>query len=334
MISSNLNTRSLVGQYERMRLIRRFEERTEELLDAGEIRAHAHLYIGEEAVAVGVAKELESRDVITSTHRGHGHILAKGGDPMRMFAELMGREAGYNQGRGGSMHIADVKLGIFGANGIVGAGAPMACGAAYMFKQRGQPNVAIPFFGDGAINQGVLMESLNLGAIWDLPIVFICENNQYAISSPIGDMAKRPLADRAAGFGLKTETVDGMDVEAVGEAANRLINRARRGDGASFLECLTYRFEAHNTALRTSDPRDKEEIEKWRQRDPLTIAALRLDERDGWGENDRTAIDTEVERKLENAITRARKSQLPAATTALDHMYSQTYPDFPAKVSE
>ena len=317
-----------------MRLIRRFEERTEELLDAGEIRAHAHLYIGEEAVAVGVAKELESHDVITSTHRGHGHILAKGGDPMRMFAELMGREAGYNQGRGGSMHIADIKLGIFGANGIVGAGAPMACGAAYIFKQRGQPNVAIPFFGDGAINQGVLMESLNLGAIWDLPIVFVCENNQYAISSPIGDMAKRALADRAAAFGLKTETVDGMDVEAVGEAANRLINRARSGDGPSFLECLTYRFEAHNTALRASDLRDKEEIEQWRQRDPLTIAALRLDEREGWGATDRAAIDAEVERKLESAITRARKSELPAATTALDHMYAQTYPDFPAKVSE
>ena len=154
MSSSNLDAASLISLYRRMRLIRRFEERTAELIDAGEIRAHAHLYIGEEAVAVGVSAALETSDVTTSTHRGHGHILAKGGDPMRMFAELMGRETGYNKGRGGSMHIADVGLGIFGANGIVGAGAPMACGAARMFKNRGEPHVAVPFFGDGAMNQG------------------------------------------------------------------------------------------------------------------------------------------------------------------------------------
>ena len=165
MPPSNLDSASLISMYRRMRLIRRFEERTAELIDTGEIRAHAHLYIGEEAVAVGVSAALESRDVMTSTHRGHGHILAKGGDPMRMFAELMGREAGYNKGRGGSMHIADVGLGIFGANGIVGAGAPMACGAARMFKSRGEPHVAITFFGDGAMNQGVLLESLNIAAI-------------------------------------------------------------------------------------------------------------------------------------------------------------------------
>ena len=334
MPAPNLDAQSLVALYRRMRLIRRFEERTEELLDAGEIRAHAHLYIGEEAVAVGAASVLVKNDVVTSTHRGHGHILAKGGDPMRMFAELMGRETGYNRGRGGSMHIADVSLGIYGANGIVGAGAPMACGAAYMFKQRGEPHIAMPFFGDGATNQGVLLESLNLAAIWDLPIVFICENNRYAITSPIADMTKGELADRAIAFGLAAEAVDGMDVEAVRAAAERLVARARAGNGAGFLVCDTYRFEAHNTALRAAEPRTATEIDSWRARDPLTVAAARLDEIEGWGATDKAAIDVEVGEEIEDAIIRARDSSQPQADTALDHMYAKTYPGFPAGVSE
>ncbi len=336
MPSSNLDSASLISMYRRMRLIRRFEERTAELIDAGEIRAHAHLYIGEEAVAVGVSAALEIRDITTSTHRGHGHILAKGGDPMRMFAELMGRESGYNKGRGGSMHIADVELGIFGANGIVGAGAPMACGAARMFKNRGEPHVAVPFFGDGAMNQGVLLESLNIAAIWDLPVVFVCENNQYAITSPIAEMSRGSLADRAAAFGLEAEAVDGMDVAAVHEAATRAVTRARAGGGASFLECQTYRFDAHNTALRGIDLsyRTKEEIESWRERDPLTLAAQSLNAKDGWASGDRTVTDAEVDAEIEDAIAQARNSAIPSADTALEHMYARTYPGFPAGVSE
>ncbi len=336
MTSSNLDAASLVSMYRQMRLIRRFEERTAELIDAGEIRAHAHLYIGEEAVAVGVSAALNTQDITTSTHRGHGHILAKGGDPMRMFAELMGRKAGYNRGRGGSMHIADLGLGIFGANGIVGAGAPMACGAARMFKNRGEPHVAVPFFGDGAMNQGVLLESLNVAAIWDRPVVFVCENNQYAITSPIAEMSRGSLAERAAAFGLKAETVDGMDAAAVFEAATRLVDRARAGDGASFLECRTYRFEAHNTALRASDLtyRTAAEIERWRERDPLTVLAQRLDAEDGWAQGDQAAVDAEVNAEIEDAIERAGESPRPSADTALDHMYAQTYPGFPAGVSE
>ncbi len=336
MPPSNLDPASLLSMYRRMRLIRRFEERTAELIDGDEIRAHAHLYIGEEAVAVGVSAALDTPDITTSTHRGHGHILAKGGDPMRMFAELMGREAGYNKGRGGSMHIADVGLGIYGANGIVGAGAPMACGAARMFKNRGEPHVAVPFFGDGAMNQGVLLESLNIAAIWDLPVVFICENNQYAITSPIADMSRGSLAERAAAFGLNADTVDGMDVSAVHETASRMITRARAGDGASFLECRTYRFEAHNTALRGTDLtyRSAAEIERWRERDPLTVAARHLDAEDGWTQGDRTAVDEEVDAEIEEAIVRARGSAIPSADSALDHMYAQTYPGFPAGVSE
>ena len=336
MPTSNLDPASLISMYRQMRLIRRFEERTAELIDAGDIRAHAHLYIGEEAVAVGVSAALETRDITTSTHRGHGHILAKGGDPMRMFAELMGREDGYNRGRGGSMHIADVGLGIFGANGIVGAGAPMACGAARMFKNRGEPHVAVPFFGDGAMNQGVLLETLNIAAIWDLPVVFVCENNQYAITSPISEMSRGSLADRAAAFGLEAETVDGMDVAAVHEAAIRAVTRARAGGGASFLECRTYRFEAHNTALRAMDLtyRSAEEIQIWRERDPLTLAAERLDTEDRWASGDRLAMDAEVDSEIEDAIALARDSAIPPADTALDHMYARTYPGFPAGVSE
>ncbi len=336
MSASNLDATSLLSMYRKMRLIRRFEERTAELIDAGEIRAHAHLYIGEEAVAVGVSAALVEKDVTTSTHRGHGHILAKGGDPMRMFAELMGREAGYNKGRGGSMHIADLGLGIFGANGIVGAGAPMACGAARMFKNRDDPFVAVPFFGDGAMNQGVLLESLNIAAIWDLPVVFVCENNNYAITSPITDMVRGSLADRAAGFGLEAETVDGMDAAAVRDAATRLVERARAGKGASFLECRTYRFEAHNTALRGSDLtyRTAAEIERWRERDPLTVTAAQLDADEGWASSDRSTIDAEIDNEIESAIANARESAFPSASTALDHMYAQTYPGFPAGVAE
>ena len=233
------------------------------------------------------------------------------------------------------MHIADVGLGIFGANGIVGAGAPMACGAARMFKNRGEPHVAVPFFGDGAMNQGVLLESLNIAAIWDLPVVFVCENNQYAITSPIAEMSRGSLADRAAAFGLEAETVDGMDVAAVHEAATRAVTRARTGGGARFLECRTYRFEAHNTALRGMDLnyRTAEEIESWRERDPLSLAAQRLDAEDGWASGDRAAVDAEVDVEIEGAIARAGNSAVPTADTALDHMYAQTYPGFPAGVS-
>ncbi|MBI2494019.1 MAG: thiamine pyrophosphate-dependent dehydrogenase E1 component subunit alpha, partial [Candidatus Rokubacteria bacterium] len=210
----------LVGFYRTMRTIRRFEQRVVELVNRNEIPGAAHEYVGEEAVATGVCHALRPDDVITSTHRGHGHILAKSGDPRRMMAELMGKSSGYNRGRGGSMHIADLRLGIFGANGIVGAGAPIACGAAMAAKLKGRDGVAAAFFGDGATNQGVLLEALNLAAIWKLPVVFVCENNGYAISASIREMSPlQRLADRASAFGMPGDTVDGMDVLAVNETA-------------------------------------------------------------------------------------------------------------------
>ena len=206
--------------YRRMQRLRRFEAHAAALVETGEIVGAVHEYTGEEAVAVGVCAALRDDDVITSTHRGHGHILAKGGEPKRMFAELLGRETGYNAGRGGSMHIADFSLGIYGANGIVGAGAPMACGAAHAFRIREENRVAVPFFGDGAMNQGVLLESFNLAMLLSLPVVFVCENNGIAITSSAEEMTPGGIAPRAAAFGLPSCSVDGMDVRAVHESGH------------------------------------------------------------------------------------------------------------------
>ena len=318
--------------YRRMKLLRRFEERAGELVDEGAIAGPVHEYLGQEAVAVGVCAALEPDDVITSTHRGHGHILAKGGDPARMFAELLGRETGYNKGRGGSMHIADLELGIYGANGIVGAGAPIACGVAKAFLTQGRDRVAVPFFGDGAMNQGVLLESFNLAVIQKLPVVFVCENNGYAITSPVSDMTREELSGRAAGFGLQAQAVDGMDVGAVHQAATEAVARARRGEGPSFLECRTYRYSVHNIATGASraDARPAEERAQWRERDAIDAYGLLLEKAGTLSGEAREALDAEVEAVLEGAIGFARNSPRPKGADALSFMYAQTYADFPA----
>ncbi len=322
-----------VEWYRRMRLLRGFETHAAALVDEGEIVGPVHEYVGEEAVAVGVCAALRADDVITSTHRGHGHILAKGGDPARMFAELLGRRTGYNQGRGGSMHIADLSIGIYGANGIVGAGAPMACGAAHAFKSRNEPRVAVPFFGDGAMNQGVLLESLNLAAILELPVVFVCENNGIAITSTAEEMARGAFDVRAAGFGVHAEAVDGMDVRAVHAATTTAVERARSGAGPSFLECRTYRYSVHNiaTGARRIESRTGDALEDAHRRDPIERLATELARDAVWRPGARAEIDAEVERELEGSIGFARNSPRPAPDTALDFMYAVTYPDFPAR---
>jgi acetoin:2,6-dichlorophenolindophenol oxidoreductase subunit alpha len=320
----------LIALYRTMRLIRRFEQRVVELVNRNEIPGVTHEYVGEEAVATGICAALRPDDVITSTHRGHGHILAKGGDPKRMIAELMGKSTGYNRGRGGSMHIADFSMGIFGANGIVGAGAPIACGAAMAAKLRHGDGVAVSFFGDGATNQGVVHEALNLAAVWKLPVLFVCENNGYAISASIKEMCGlERLADRAAGYGMPGETVDGMDVLAVNRAASRLIARARAGEGPSFLECRTYRFVGHFTAEKALGIRYRTdaEIEQWRQKDPLVTFPAVLRERG----IDPAPIDEEVEAQLDEAIAFARESAFPRPEEALDGMYATSYPGLPAR---
>ena len=326
-------SRDPVEWYRRMRRLRGFEMRAAELVADGEITGPVHEYTGEEAVAVGVCAALRADDVITSTHRGHGHILAKGGAPDRMFAELLGRESGYNRGRGGSMHIADFDLGIFGANGIVGAGAPMACGAAFTFKVRGEDRVAVPFFGDGAMNQGVLLESFNLAVILDLPVVFACENNGVAITSSIGEMVRGGLVERAAGFGLPAESVDGMDVRAVHAASAAAVERARGGGGPSFLEFRTVRYSVHNIAAgaRRHESRTEESLAEAHERDPIERLADELGREGAWGPGGRGEIDAEVEREIEGAVGFARNSPRPRAESALEYMYADTYPDFPAQ---
>ena len=326
------NAETQIGWYKRMRLLRRFEQRAVELVDEGDIIGIVHEYIGEEAIAVGACAALTEHDVITSTHRGHGHILAKDGDPARMYAELLGRETGYNKGRGGSMHIADLDLGIFGANGIVGAGAPMGCGAAHMFKLRGEPHVALPFFGDGALNQGVLLETFNLAVIMELPVIFVCENNGYAVTTPIEEMVRGELFERAAAFGLAAEAVDGMDVRAVYRAATAAVERARSGGGPSFLECRAYRYSLHNIAkgVPREDGRSAAEQAEWHSRDAIERLAGELTQEGLWPDGARAEIDAEVDTEIEGAIGFARNSRRPDPESVLDHMYAVTYPGLPA----
>lgn len=314
-----------------MRLIRRFEETLVELVDRNEVPGTTHEYVGQEAVAAGVCHALATGDVITSTHRGHGHILAKGGDPRRVMAELMGKDTGYNRGRGGSMHVADLSLGIYGANGIVGAGVPIACGAAFASKLEGTGRVAVAFFGDGGINQGVVHEALNLAAIWKLPVIFICENNGYAATTPLREMvAIERLAGRASAYGMPGAFVDGMDVLAVSLTASTAVARARAGEGPTLIECKTYRLVGHFTAerFRAFKYRSDDEIAAWRKRDPLVTYPAWLVEQ---GICNPATIDAEVDTLIEDAIAFARESPMPAAGGALDGMYAVPYPGLPAR---
>lgn len=293
-------------------MIRRFEERAIELVHSGEIVGGIHPYIGQEAIAAGVCAALKDQDIVTSTHRGHGHVLAKGADPVRMMAELAGRETGLNRGRGGSMHAADFSLGIFGANGIVGANGPIATGAAWSFMKRGEDRVAVSFFGDGAVNQGVLLEALNLAALWQVPVLFVCENNGYATTLTVADGVAGSIMGRAAAFGIAGVTVDGADPVAVYEATAAM----PRG-GPYFLECVTYRFDAHHTWEHKARVRYRAASEEaiGRSRDPVSIQGARIpDVR-------REAIDAEIEALLDEAVAFALASPKPDPSSALDYLY-------------
>ncbi len=253
----------------RMYLIRRFEEGAEDCYMRGLIHGTMHLSIGQEASAMASCMELTDADKITSTHRGHGHCIAKGANVGRMFAEFFGKETGYCHGRGGSMHIADVKTGNLGANGIVGGGLPIAVGAALSAKRLGKPDVTVCFFGDGANNEGAFHEALNMAAIWKLPVVFVCENNRYGMSTPASYATAVPnISDRAAAYAMPGITVDGNDFSAVAEAVHHAIRRARNGEGPSLVENLTYRWRGHSKSDRNRY-RTKEEIEEWMARDPI-----------------------------------------------------------------
>lgn len=305
--------------------IRRFEEALARLFKRGKLPGFVHLYIGEEAVAVGACSALESRDRITSTHRGHGHLIAKGASVDGMMAELFGRVDGVSRGKGGSMHAVDFSIGVLGTNGIVGGGIPIATGAAWGDRHLGRDSVTVCFFGDGAANQGVLHEALNLSAVWKLPVIFCCENNQYTEWTPTATITAGRIADRAAPFGIPGEQIDGNDVLAVHEAIGRAVARGRAGDGPSFVECMTYRHHGHNEGEEafSGKYRPDEEQAEWRERDPIASLRSRAAE---WGAitpERADEIDAEETQRVEAAIEFAGQSPFPDAGEALLHCFSE-----------
>jgi pyruvate dehydrogenase E1 component alpha subunit len=312
----------LLWMYEKMRTIRAFEEKVAELFAAGKIPGFVHLYIGEEAVAVGVCANLRDDDYITSTHRGHGHLIAKGGDLKLMMAELFGKKTGYCKGKGGSMHIADLDLGILGANGIVGGGLPIAAGAALAAKYQGTDRVVACFFGDGAANQGTFHEALNMASIWNLPVIFVCENNHYAISlHQHKHMHVTDIAERAKAYDIPGVVVDGNDVIAVYEAAEAAVKRARAGEGPTLIECKTYRHRGHFEG----DPmvyRPKEEAEEWKKRDPIPRFEAKLLEMGILTPADIARIQEEIKAKVEEAVRFAEESPYPEPAEVLQDVYT------------
>ena len=312
--------------YQTMLRIRRFEEKVIDLYARQQIPGIVHLYIGEEAVASGVCANLRKDDYITSTHRGHGHCIAKGGDLRLMMAELFGKVTGYCHGKGGSMHIANIDLGILGANGIVGGGLPIAGGAALSIKMRGTDQVAVSFFGDGACNQGTFHESLNLAAAWRLPVVYVCENNQYGLSTAqqrVGAIQDYYLRKEA--YGIEGCKVDGNDVLAVYEAAQEAVGRARQGKGPTLIECKTYRWRGHyeGEADRTYLYRTKEEIEQWMKRCPIERFKKTLLAEGLAKESDLDKIDRTIQENLEDAIHFASDSPEPNPEDALKDIYCE-----------
>src|SRR4029077_3539892 len=269
----SIGTERLMHMYRQMVAIRLFEERVNDLYTRALMPSLAHLYIGEEAIACGICEALKKDDFITSTHRGHGHCLAKGASPDRMFAELLGKEAGYCKGKGGSMHIADRDTGSLGANAIVGGSAGIATGAAYAAKYLKTGQVAVCFFGEGALGQGLLYEELNLAQLWKLPVIFCCENNGYNEYTHFSESTAGDVPARAAAFGMRHETVDGQNVREVYRVASELISRAREGDGPAFLQCITYRYHGHHVGdIARTYYRPKTEEQEWvTQRDPITL---------------------------------------------------------------
>lgn len=312
---------ALLELYRRMLLIRRMEERLGEVVKTGELPGPVHLYIGQEAVAVGVCVHLTPRDWIASTHRGHGHFLAKGGDPRTMIAEILGRDTGICHGKGGSMHVADFGRGILGANGIVGGGIGLALGAALAAQLDREGQVSVAFFGDGGANQGVIMEALNIAAIWKLPLLLVCENNGFSEFSPTHSVTAGQIAARAQPFGVPGITVDGNDVLEVRRVAGEAIDRARRGAGPTLLEAATYRWRGHvetEASFLSSKYREEEEIVRWRERDP--IERLRGAIAAGGAAPQLETIAAQVAEIVDHAFTSAAADALPPEASAFADM--------------
>ena len=325
----DLNRETLLRLYTTMSTIRNFEERGIPETGQRAMSASVHSSAGQEAVPTGICAHLTDDDYIGSTHRGHGHCIAKGVDPKTMMAELFGRSTGNNKGKGGSMHIADMSKGMLGTNGVVAASVPLAVGAGLTSKLKNLGRVAVAFFGDGGANQGVLHESMNLASVWKLPVIFCCENNGYAESTPVEyALSTANVSDRAAGYDMPGINVDGMDVFAVYDAAGQAVARARAGEGPSLLECRTYRFYGHTVFDNPLSYRTKEEEDHWRARDPLKLfreAVLPLGE---ITQEELDQIDQEAAQRMEDAIKFADESPLPNQ----EEIYDDVYVSYPTEL--
>jgi pyruvate dehydrogenase E1 component alpha subunit len=318
---ADISKEKLLWMYERMRLIRAFEDRVAELFAEGKLPGFVHLYAGEEAIAVGVCAHLTDRDYITSTHRGHGHCIAKGVDVASMMAELYGKAAGSCKGKGGSMHIADVDKGMLGANGIVGGGGPLACGAGLTAKVLGTDQVTACFFGDGAAEQGTMHESMNLASVWKLPVIFVCENNLYAESTPwTYHCAAKDIADRATAYNMPGVSVDGTDIFAVYEAAGEAVARARRGEGPTLIETKAFRYYGHFQGDAMTY-RTEEEVAGYRARDPIEAFRKRMLARNLFPEAELAEVDAGVARTIDEAVRFAEESPYPAPEDCLTDVY-------------
>ncbi len=324
VVDEHVDVEQYLHMYEQMAKIRAFEEQVNELYKSAKMPGLAHLYSGEEAVAVGVCEALRRDDYITSTHRGHGHCLAKGASIDRMFAELLGKEAGYCRGKGGSMHIADQDTGNLGANAIVGGSAGIATGAAFSAKRRGTDQVAVCFFGDGALGQGLLYEVMNMASLWKLPIVYVCENNLYNEYTHNSETTAGEIAARARAFGIHTQVVDGQDARAVFAAARRLVERARRGEGPAFLECKTYRYYGHHVGdINRAYYRSKAEEQEWTtQRDPLKILAEWLVGQKLTDQSVLDRIQKDVQNEIEAGVQFALEAPYPDVSEVDQDVYA------------
>lgn len=315
----------MLDMFRRMLLIRRMEERLGEVVKSGELPGPVHLYIGQEAVAVGMCAHLSDEDWIASTHRGHGHFLAKGGDPRAMVAEILGRQTGVCGGKGGSMHVADFGRGILGANGIVGGGIGIATGAALAAQMDARGRVAVVFFGDGGANQGVVMEAINIAAIWKLPLILVCENNGFSEFSPTDSVTAGSIAARAHAFEVPGVAVDGNDVLAVWRTAGEAIDRARSGAGATLIEAKTYRWRGHvetEQSFLSGKYREEAEIERWQTRDPIERLAAAIAVAAPADVARLTQLRAEVDQTVEEAYRLAAADPLPLEATAFEHMFA------------
>jgi len=321
--ASALSRDQALHLYRQMLKIRLFEEQVNQLYLAAKMPGLAHLYIGEEAIAVGVCEALRRDDYITSTHRGHGHCLAKGASVDKMFAELLGKAQGYCRGKGGSMHIADQDTGNLGANAIVGGSAGIATGAAMSAKMRGSDQVAVCFFGEGALGQGLLYEVMNMASLWKLPVIYVCENNQYNEYTSYRETTAGEVAARAEAFGIHTETIEGQDIQLVHATSLTLVERARRGEGPAFLQCHTYRFYGHHVGdIDRSYYRSKQEEEEWKgKRDPLLLFAEWLQKSEM---ADRKLLD-QIQNEIAMEIKEAADFAINASYPDLDEVSQDVY---------